>query len=513
MFDLIYLATYNVSISGQIYRGVDNWMDTDIIIGREKELEILESALDSPSAEFIAVYGRRRVGKTYLIKQFYSRQSGILFELTGIKEGALKVQQKNFSEAFSHAFYQGAEMATPKNWMDALKQLTIAIDKTPKNKRITLFFDELPWLASRKSGFLSALEHFWNTQWTYRKKLILVVCGSAASWMLENVVYAKGGLHNRISQQIPLAPFDLHETSLYLRYRKLDLTEQQILQLYMVMGGVPHYLSKVKRNLSITQNINMLCFEKNGALFKEFEQLFHSLYDEPEIYIGLIRAIAKKAQGISRDSLIENMQSISTGGRLSIKLRNLEEAGFISAFVPLGHARKGIHYKIIDEYVLFYLKWIEPYRKKNRSVSSSHYWTTLLHTPAWYTWAGYAFEAVCLKHIEPIKKALKIEKTASFSGSWFHIATKTQPGTQIDLVFDRNDDCITLCEIKYTDKTFLITKQYAKELENKKSIYQAQTKTKKQIFWCLITNNGAGKNEYYKQLIAHTVNTSDLFSY
>jgi len=487
-------------------------MPDDVIIGREKELEILESALESHSAKFIAVYGRRRVGKTYLIKQFFSKQNGVFFELTGANEGALKTQLKNFSEELSKSFYEGAAMAIQDSWMDALKQLTIAIDKINKNKRVILFFDELPWLASRKSGFLSALEYFWNTHWTYRKKLILIVCGSAASWMLEKVVYTKGGLHNRISDHILLKPFNLHEVQLYLKHQKHELTEQQILQLYMVTGGVPHYLSKIKKNLSVTQNIDALCFDKGGLLFNEFDQLFHSLYEEPEIYISIIRNIAKKASGISRDELIEKLDSISTGGRLTKKLTNLEHSGFITHFVPMEHARKGFHYKITDEYVLFYLSWIEPYRKKTRG-SLGGYWTTLRHTPAWHTWAGYAFEAVCFKHIESIIQALKIEKIHSDFGSWIYAPKKGQEeqGTQIDLLFDRDDDSITLCEIKHTEKVFSITKSYIKELKNKKIIYQEKTKTKKQIFWCLVTSNGVVENDYFKELAADTVSVADLF--
>lgn len=482
------------------------------IIGRKKELKILEATLSSNSAEFIAIYGRRRVGKTYLIKQFFSRQSGVFFELVG-NEDAMKNQLKNFSVSLSNAFYKGATMAIPLNWMEAFRELNTAIENLPKNKRITIFLDELPWLATKKSGFLKALEYFWNTHWSYRKKLILVVCGSAASWMLKKIIYAKGGLHNRITVNIPLLPFTLSETAAFLNYRDNQFNEHQILQLYMVIGGIPHYLKHIKRDLSVALNINTICFQKGGLLLDEFDKLFHSLYSEPEVYIKIIRAIANKRNGISRDELIKSVKEISDGGTLNTKLQSLEEAGFISTFLPLGHTRKGVHYRLIDEYSIFYLHWIEPLRKRTRITSSGNHWSSMMNSPAWHAWAGYAFESVCLKHIDTIKEILGIDHIQSYCGDWRYISEKNQgSGAQIDLIFDRDDDCVTLCEIKHTEKPFVITKDYAIELERKTLIYKERTRTKKQLVWCFISSNGVVKNEYFKKLIGNVIISKDLFS-
>ncbi|WP_253302643.1 AAA family ATPase [Wolbachia endosymbiont of Psylliodes chrysocephala] len=317
------------------------------IIGREKETAILENKLLSQSAEFIVVYGRRRVGKTYLIKQFFSKRD--VFEQTGLNKGKLKAQLEIFVESLSRAFYNGIRMAVPKNWMDALHQLTLSID-IYRDKQVVIFFDELPWLAARKSGFLVALEHFWNVYWTYRKKLILVVCGSAASWMLENLIYNKGGLHNRITARIGLQPFNFRETKKYLRYLGVNLNHQQILQIYMAMGGIPYYLKEISKGLSATQNINEICFQKEGLLFDEFDMLFHSLYEEPETYINIIRTIAKKPKGISRKELIKATK-ITEGGYLTTKLRSLEEAGFIGDFLPLNKATRGAYYRVMCYFI------------------------------------------------------------------------------------------------------------------------------------------------------------------
>lgn len=486
----------------------------ELLIGRESEVALLEEKLSSRSAEFIAVYGRRRVGKTYLIKQFFGKKQGIFFEQTGLNDGTTQEQLAIFSERLSQHFYNGAVMGVPENWMAALKQLTFAIENTPKNKRITIFFDEVPWLATNKSGFLKALEYYWNTSWTYRSKLILVVCGSAASWMLKNVIYAKGGLHNRITAKVPLKPFTLRETALYLNYLGIVLNRQQILQIYMVVGGIPHYLKSIRKGQSAVQNINHLCFDTNGLLYNEFDILFHSLYDEPDTYINIIRAISKKSKGISREELINEL-GVSDGGTLNVRLRSLEDAGFIRIYLPVGHTRRGVHYRIVDEYTLFYLTWIENMRKQNVVTSAeTHYWETVLKKSNWNSWAGYAFEAICYKHIDSLKKSLGISHIFSFCSDWQYRSEKKREeddGAQIDLVFDREDGCITLCEIKYSEKPYLITKEYSKVLQKKTDIFVNKMKTKKQIFWALITSNGAISNDYLKSQIHKVITLDDFF--
>lgn len=491
-----------------------NYM-SEPIIGREKETAILENKLLSQSAEFIAIYGRRRVDKTYLIKQFFSKHADTLFEQTGLNDGTLQEQLTIFTQSLSNTFYKGARMALPKNWMDALQQLTLAVDhNTHEDEQVVLFFDELPWLAARKSGFLKALEYFWNTRWTYRKKLILVVCGSAASWMLENLIYSKGGLHNRITARIPLQPFNLRETKEYLKYLGVDLNHQQILQVYMAMGGIPHYLKEVSKGLSATQNINMICFQKDGLLFDEFDMLFHSLYEEPEAYLSIIRAITKKPKGISRKELIKATKT-TEGGRLTAKLRSLEEAGFIDGFLPLNKGKRGVYYRVVDEYILFYLTWIEPFKEvtKRAIISDAHYWELAIKKPAWLTWTGQAFEAVCFKHANKIRRKLDIEHIGVICGDWQHHPEKNSKefGAQIDLVFDREDGCTMLCEIKYSDKPYQVTKEFVEQLKRKEMVYRERAKSKKQIFWVLIAANGAPENQYLKDTIHHVITLEDLF--
>ncbi|MEI6096435.1 MAG: AAA family ATPase, partial [Gammaproteobacteria bacterium] len=311
---------------------------------------------------------------------------------------------------------------------------------------------------------------------------------------------------------ISLLPFTLSEAAAYLKYRGMQLSEHQILQLYMVMGGIPHYLKSIKKSLSVAQNINEICFQKGGLLLDEFDKLFHSLYEEPEIYTNIIRAIANKRNGISREELITRVKEISDGGTFNTKIQSLEEAGFISIFLPLGHARRGVHFRLVDEYCIFYLHWIEPMRKKTRIGSSDSHWLSMMNSPSWHAWSGYAFEAVCLKHIDVIKKSLEINLIQSYCGDWRYIPEKDiTTGTQIDLIFDRSDDCVTLCEIKHTEKPFVITKDYAADLERKVAIYKEITRTKKQLNWCLISCSGVSKNKYFNKIIDNVVVLKDLF--
>lgn len=484
------------------------------IIGRKNELKKLKELFTSNTAEFLAIYGRRRVGKTYLIKKFLSAQPCVLFEQTGLNDGNLVQQLEIFATEFAKTFYPGIKITPPRSWVEALRLLTAEIEKIPQNKYVVIFFDELPWLAHRRSKFLQALDHVWNTSWVYRKKMFLIACGSAASWMLEKLIYAKGGLHNRITATISLQPFSLKETQEYLDSRGIKLNQQQVVQLYMVVGGIPHYLRSIRKGLSAAQNINELCFRKQGLLFDEFEKLFTSLFDSSEIHIDIIKAIAKNRSGISREELLDKVKSVSDGGRLKSRLRSLEEAGFITAFTPIGRARKGTYYRIIDEYIHFYLFWIEPARKKSQLNNiDKHFWETKAMSSVGQSWAGYAFESICLKHIQAIKMALHIDKIISTYGSWsYHPPKKTSgQGAQIDMLFDREDGCITLCEIKFSDKPYVITKSYAKELENKRAIYIERTITKKQIFFALIAAQGVKENDYSQQIISQVVTLEDLF--
>jgi hypothetical protein len=484
----------------------------ETIIGRKKEQSILQRLYDSSRAEFLAIYGRRRVGKTYLIKQFFSPKSCYFFQITGMKDGQLKEQLFEFARAIEKTFYPGVTIKEPQSWMQAFEMLTNAIEKYTDKQKVVLFFDELPWLASKRSRFLQALDYYWNTRWADNVRVKLVICGSAASWIIENVINSKGGLHNRITAQIRLEPFSLKETKDFLKHRNISLTDKQVLLLYMVVGGIPHYLTQVEKGLSAAQNVDRLCFTNSGILFKEFNNLIPALFKEAEIYKGIIRVIAQHRYGISRNKLLEQLK-VESGGTFNQRLTELEEAGFIISFKPYQHKKRGQYYQVVDEYTLFYLHWIEPVIDSVRHQDKPlGYWEEHAQSPSWKSWAGYAFEAVCYKHIGNIREALNIPITAEV-GSWRHLPSKKSEdkGAQIDLLFDRNDDTITVCEIKYTDEPFSIDKAYASNLLNKVETYKKQTKTTKQLFLAMVTASGLKSTMYSEELITAQVTLADFF--
>lgn len=483
------------------------------IVGRKEEIKKLDEIFASKEAEFVAIYGRRRVGKTYLIHQYFNVKPCVFFEITGLKNGAPSTQIELFTRAVEEVFHKGkVKLAIPRRWLDALKLLTDHLKDLPKNKVIVLFFDELPWLATRKSGILEAIDYYWNTQWSKNPMVKLIVCGSAASWMLEKVIYAKGGLHNRMTARIHLLPFTLKETQDYLKYRGILLNETQVLELYMAMGGIPHYLKAVSRGLSAAQNINKICFEPEGLLLDEFDQLFASLFDHFDAHMEIIQVLAQTRFGLSRDELLKKIQRSSSGGTFKERLLELEAAGFIAGFIPYGHAHKGTYYRIIDEYTLFYLNWVRKIRGKIPR-DSSNYWESKSQSQAWKSWAGYAYEAVCFKHIRQICRALGIEAISKEIGSWRYIPSSQElkTGTQVDLLLDRADGVINICEIKHYYKKFVIDKSYAKQLKYKLEIFSEQTKTKKQLFLTMITVHGLFQNDYAKELALREITLKDLF--
>lgn len=484
------------------------------ILGRQDEVLLLKEMLYSNASQFLALYGRRRVGKTYLIRNYFTeRDNVIFFDAAGLKNALMSEQIINFTNRIGEVFYNGAKLIPEKNWRDTFKVLTDIFKTIPAEKKIVIFLDEFPWMATNKSGLLQTLDYFWNQYWSKDNRIKLIICGSSASWILDKVINNKGGLHNRITASILLEPFKLKEAKEFLESQGLNLNNEQLVELYMVTGGIPYYLSKFKRNLSVAQNIEQIAFRKNGFLLGEFDNLFSSLFDQSDVYVDIIRCIAQNRTGISQTEIFKQVKEISTGGRASKKLKDLEHTGFIKSFTQYSHNKKGIYYRVIDEFTLFYLKWIEPIKKTLFSSGvNAHYWENKMQTSEWLSWTGYAFESMCFKHLPQISNSLKINPT-SIPNSWRYVPrkNKNEMGAQIDLLFDRTDNAITLCEIKYSKKSFIIDKDYAEVLKRKIEVFQKQSKTKKQIFLIMIAANGITKNHYSETIISNTVTLNDLF--
>jgi hypothetical protein len=472
------------------------------LVGRKQEQEILRKALQSTEAEMVAVIGRRRVGKTFLVSNVYREQ--IVFEMTGIQNGSLTNQLTNFADQLTEFAKPSLPLKQPDNWLEAFQLLRTYLKQLPGKAKRVIFFDELPWIATHKSGFLDALGYFWNS-WASREAIVMVICGSAASWMIQKVVNNRGGLHNRITRRIFLEPFTLGETEEYLRSRNILFTRYQIIQLYMAMGGIPHYLKEVEGGRSATQNINHICFSKNGLLKNEFLRLYPSLFANADNHFAVIRVLGEKPQGLTRRQLIE-MSGLPDGGGFSKVLDELTHSGFISAFRTFGKKKKAKLYRLTDEYSLFYLKFME-----NKEYEGPDIWNHLSQTQSYKSWSGYAFESICLKHIQQIKKALDIAGIYSLSSSYYKPGTESDPGIQIDLLIDRKDQAISICEMKFYTTEFTLSREYAQKLTRKMEIFRETTKTKKQLFLVFITTFGLKPNEYSLGLVDRTLTMDDLF--
>lgn len=479
-------------------------MKNTTLIGREEERQILEKALISPKAEMISVIGRRRVGKTFLIKSVYQNQ--IDFEVTGIQFATREEQMRNFMLRLSDFSEGRFPITEPKDWIEAFHFLSKFLEQKQqqKSEKLIVFLDELPWLSTHRSGFLKGFSFFWNS-WAVNQNIVVVICGSAASWMIKKVVHHKGGLHNRITRRVTLKPFTLAETERFLKDRNFNFERYQILHLYMAMGGVPHYLDEIEGGKSAAQNINQICFSENGLLYDEFSKLYSSLFENAENHIKIIRALAKKKKGLTRSEIVEQSK-MPEGGGVTTVLDELVHSGFISMYHPFGNKKKNRLYRLTDEYSLFYIQFIE----NNRNVGDG-IWQQLSQTQFYSTWAGYAFESICLKHIPQIKQKLGISGVYTTASAFFKKGTDEEEGLQIDLVLDRNDHVINICEMKFYGGELTIDKSMATNFRNKITNFKHLTKTKKQVFLTLVTTFGVKQNKYSLDLVDVNLVIDDLF--
>ncbi len=464
------------------------------VVGRKKEIAQIERCLHADKSHFIAVYGRRRVGKTFLVKSYFKNQFS--FYSTGLAHADLHTQLTSFSLNLLDP--SGSETDhLPRTWLEAFGLLIKKLSKSKKKKKV-VFLDELPWMDSRNSGFLTALEHFWNSWASGRTDILLIVCGSAASWMINKLIKAKGGLHNRVTLRIKIQPFTLSETKTFLISRKHKLDDYQIVQIYMALGGIPFYLEQLETDLSATQNIDLLCFSDEGILREEYSILFQSLFDSSDRHVSIVEALASKKKGLTRKELT-SITKMSNAGSFTRILTELEQSNFIRKYSKYGNKSRESLYQLVDNYSLFFNKWI-----KDHTSHQENYWTNLINTPQYYAWAGFAYEMVCLQHLPQIKGALGISGIQTDISSW------NSDAAQIDLIIDRKDQVINLVEAKFSINEYEITKSYAKSISNKIDQFIKNTKTKKAIWFVLLTTYGLKKNAHSGH-VQKTLTMSDLF--
>ena len=444
-----------------------------MLIGREKEKDILLSALESNQSEFIAVYGRRRVGKTFLIRETYEYR--FAFQHTGILDAPMKEQLSEFRQSLYNVGMKRS--ALPKTWNEAFHLLEGWLASLPEGKKV-VFIDELPWMDTVRSNFIRALDHFWNSWATARKDIVLVVCGSATSWIIDNIVMNYGGLHNRLTKKIHLRPFTLHECELYCQSQNFGYKRNLIMEAYMAMGGIPYYWSFLKKGLSVAQNFDRMFFEEDGELVQEYHALYASLFKNPTVHIAIINALSTKKTGMVRIELLEKTR-LADNENFSKALRELEQCGFIRKYTCFGKKIKDAMYQLMDNYTLFYFQFV----MKNQNGDKT-FWTSMYNSPLHNSWSGLAFERVCLQHLEQIKKGLGFGGVISTAHSW------RSTGVQIDLLIDRNDGIINVCEMKYSKGKYALDAEEIQKMQNRVDVFQRETETNKSINLTLVTSNG-----------------------
>jgi len=469
------------------------------IIGRYGEQRTLQQYFESDVPEFIAVYGRRRVGKTYLIKEFFNERFS--FYISGLANASKEEQLENFRTTL--AFYGKTPYAQAKSWLEAFRQLIHLLENNRQKGKKVIFIDELPWFDTPRSGFITGLEYFWNSWASGRPDILLITCGSATSWMINKLLKNRGGLHNRVTRRMLIEPFSLNECEAFFKHKKIEQGQQNIVESYMIFGGIPFYLNMFEKGLSVAQNVDKICFTKKSALKDEFSILYSSLFKNSENHVVVVKVLAKKKMGLTREEIITETKL--QGGGLTTVLEELEQCNFIRSYNAFGKKSKARIFQLVDFYSLFYLNFIE-----NAKQNDEHYWTNFIENARHRAWSGYAFEQVCLAHLPQIKRKLGISGVLTNTASWR--SNEKGNAAQIDLVIERNDKVINLCEMKYAQEKFVIDKKTDENLRNKRAAFRNETNTRKTLHLTMITTYGVKHNEYWNN-IQSEVTMSDLFEY
>ena len=473
----------------------------EAIIGRKTEIKKLETIVSSPRAEFLALYGRRRVGKTFLINQVFQTQ--FAFKMTGVIDGSLKDQFTAFADAMDEFGYEMPKQ--PEDWMTAFIMLKKALNKTIHDQeRCIIFIDELPAMDAENSKVASAVGYFWNEWASLHDNIILIICGSATSWMITNIIDSKGGLHDRLTCEMPIHPFSLGEVESYLETHRFHWNRQMILQAYMIFGGIPYYLSLLDRSESLVQNVDRLFFSRDTKMRREFRRLFSTLYKNPNKYIDIVKTLSKSRQGMTREQLATALKC-PNNGHLGEKLEDLTHCDLIRKNIVREKEikRKDAIYQLCDFFCIFFLTFID------KAEVEIEYWSHHINTPEINAWMGLAYERVCMAHIPNIKHALRIDGISTLNYSWR--SKSSTPAAQIDIIIERADKIVNICEVKYCQEEYELTKEEYEKINKRKNTFIKETGLRHTPWLTMITTEGIASGKY-TDMIQSQVTLDDLFS-
>ena len=476
------------------------------IIGRKKEIDKLKQLYASRKAEFVAIYGRRRVGKTFLVDE--ALKGKVTFRHAGLSPVDKDGKANNIKKQLQH-FYQSLQIHgmrkshCPKNWLEAFFMLEMHLQSIDNGKRQVVFLDELPWMDTPRSGFMTAFESFWNS-WACHRNVMLVVCGSANSWILDKLINNHGGLYGRTTCQMKLIPFTLSECEQFYKSHDVRMSRYDIVQANMMLGGIPFYMNYLAPEYSLPQNINAMFFENDAPLKDEFVRLFESVFTSPEELIRIVRFLATKRCGFTREEITKGID-VNDNGDWSRQLNALIASDFVDKYVPFGESKRNPHYKLIDPFCLFYLRFVE-----GQSSMDSEFWMHIVRSQSIYNWRGLAFEDLCLRHIKQIKRALQIGNVDSTQSAWAVTGDDEKEGTQIDLLIQREDNVVNLCEMKFYGEEFSVGKDYHKKLINRANRLQERLSRKEVVHPILVTTYGLKRNAN-ADVVQSEITLNDLF--
>ena len=461
-------------------------------IGRRQEQVELQRLVDSNQPEFVAIYGRRRVGKTYLVRSFF--HDNFTFYTTGIARGTRKEQLRHFSQAL-HERCSILPEAEAEDWFEAFRRLRTLISRSHQHRKV-VFLDELPWMDTQKSEFIKALDLFWNEWGSAQQDLLLIVCGSAASWMVKNIIKNRGGLHNRLTCHLRLSSFNLEETRQFLQAKGIDWIDETIAECYMIMGGIPYYLMQLDKSCSLAQNVDRMFFRENALLADEAENLYKSLFKKSENYVRIVESLACKRSGLSRQEIVD-ATGLANGGGLTRMLQELTECGFIRVYDPLFQREK--IYQLCDFYTLFYCLFV-----KGQKGYDEDMWMHLQGKPVYSTWLGLSFERLCFAHAAQIRRALNLESIATRTYSLY------TEKAQMDMVIERADGVVSLCEMKFTQQPYVLDKDEAERIRRRMNTLTMLDRRRQNVQCVLVTKEEAKKNGQYSALVSNNIRLHDI---
>lgn len=477
------------------------------IIGRTQEIDELQSLYRSDRPEFVAIYGRRRVGKTFLVKEVFKDRFTFVHSGLSPYDSDRRVTTSDQLEAFYGSLMRHGmdEGRRPKSWMEAFALLGKLLERLDNGERQVVFLDELPWMDTPRSHFMMALEHFWNSWGAWHDRLMLIVCGSATSWMLDNLINNKGGLYDRLTWQLKLSPFTLGECRAFLKARDIHMSTYDIVECHMIMGGIPYYLSYLQQGKSLAQNVDSLFFGRNAKLGDEFKRLFGSLFANPETHAAVVRLLAKRNAGFTREEIASQL-GMKGGGTFSKILDSLAASDFIMPYKPFGSGKRETRYKLIDNMCLFFLHFVD----NATAGSDNSFWQRNINAPALNAWRGIAFELVCFTHTAMIKRALGVENVVSNQSAWVERGDDSQGGTQIDLIIERDDHVVNLCEIKFLSVPYEPDNADEKRYRHAISMLQKHLSPKQYIHMTLVSTYGL-KTGMHSGIFQQVVTMEQLF--